>query len=233
MSNVKFTTILWDMDNTLLDFEYSMKKALHVCFQVFGETLTDEMLDRYDKINDSWWKRLELGEVTKNQLLKGRFIDFFEEYGITQIDVEEFRKLYQIELGRHYCYIDNSLDICKKLQRDVKQYVVTNGVLQTQTSKIKAAGFWDIMDGIFISEVMGFEKPRKEYFDRCLAQIEEKSRDRILIVGDSLSSDIKGGNNAGIKTCWFNPTGKSHGNDVQIDYEIRDLHQIFDVIYDV
>jgi len=112
-------------------------------------------------------------------------------------------------------------------------YVVTNGIAHTQYRRMKDSGIDRYFDGIFISEVMGFEKPRKEYFDRCLAQIEEKSRDRILIVGDSLSSDIKGGNNAGIKTCWFNPTGKSHGNDVQIDYEIRDLHQIFDVIYDV
>lgn len=231
MKNRRFTTILWDVDNTLLDFEYSMTKAMHACFQAFGEELTQEMLARYEQINDSWWKRLERGEVTKKQLLNGRFLDFFGEYRISHMDVDEFRTMFQTELGRHYSYMENSLEICGRLQGSVKQYIVTNGVLATQTSKIRASGFWEFMDGIFISEVIGYEKPRIEFFDQCLSRIDEKDKNKILIVGDSLSSDIKGGNNAGIKTCWYNPSGKKAGENYHIDYEMNSLQQIFEIIY--
>ena len=231
MNEAGITTIFWDMDNTLLDFEYSMRKALQVCFETFGERLTEEMLAGYERINSTWWKRLELGQVTKKQLLNGRFVDFFAAYGLEHMDPEAFRKQFQIELGRHYSYIDHSLEVCRSLHGKVKQYVVTNGVLETQTSKIKLAGFWDLMDDIFISEVAGYEKPRKEFFQYCMERIEETDPDKILIVGDSLSSDIKGGNNAGIRTCWFNPTGKKCTEELRIDYEIISLQQIYEVIY--
>lgn len=230
----EITTILWDMDNTLLDFEYSMVTSLGNCFQAFGETLTEDMLKRYEQINDSWWKRLERGEVTKADLLNGRFVDFFREYQMEHIDVEAFRGMYQEELGKNFSYIENSLEICAGLHRDKKQFVVTNGVKTTQYAKIKASGFRDVMDGVFISEELGYEKPRKEFFEQCMGLLEEKDPDRILIVGDSLSSDIRGGNNAGIKTCWFNPAGKKVGEayaDLRIDYEIRHLKQILEVIY--
>ena len=97
--------------------------------------------------------------------------------------------------------------------------------------KITAAGFSELMDDIFVSEVIGYEKPKKEFFEGCLKKISEKDLSRILIVGDSLTSDIAGGNNAGIRTCWYNPAGKKVGADYRIDYEIRNLQQIFEVLY--
>ena len=229
MKEKRFTTILWDNDNTLMDFEYSMHKALKACFAAYDLFINDEIIARYEEINASYWKRLEKGEVTKSQLLDGRFNDLFQELGY-EVDVPEFRKLFQVELGSYYCYLDNSLDICKALHGKVKQYIVTNGVEETQIRKTKAAGFYDLMDEIFISGVVGYEKPRKEFFDYCLGRIEEKDPEKILIVGDSLTSDIAGGNNAGIKTCWYNPKGKKAGEEYQIDYEINNLEQIFEVL---
>lgn len=226
----RFTTILWDNDNTLMDFEYSLHKALYACFEAFNLHIDEKIIARYEVINTAYWKRLERGEVTKQQLLDGRFIDLFSELGY-EVDVAEFRKMFQVELGSYFMYLDDSLGICKKLQGKVKQYIVTNGVRETQIKKITAAGFFDIMEEIFISGDVGYEKPRKEFFDHCLEKIGEKDIDKVLIVGDSLTSDIAGGNNAGIKTCWYNPKGKTADSQYHIDYEINNLNQIFEVIY--
>ena len=226
---MKYKVILWDNDNTLMDFEYSMHKALTSSFEEFGLEINSEIIGRYEEINTQYWKRLERGEVTKKELLNGRFIDLFKELGY-EVDVETFRKFFQAELGSYYAYLDNSLEICKKLHGKVAQYIVTNGVEETQMKKIKASGFFDLMEDIFISGVIGYEKPRKEFFDYCLDRIGVEP-EQILIVGDSLTSDIAGGNQAGIHTCWYNPKGNKADDHYRIDYEINNLEQIFEVIY--
>jgi len=226
----KITTILWDVDNTLLDFNYSMRNSLKQCFRTVGLKTTEAMLDRYAEINEGWWKRLERGEVTKQQLLNGRFVDFFAEFGLEELDVERFRKDYQRNLGTIYSYLDDSLTICKALQTKFKQYVVTNGVASTQRSKLNLSGFTDVMEKLFISEEIGHNKPERDFFTCCLEQIEEKNPEKILIVGDSLTSDIQGGNSVGIKTCWYNPKERQRPEGVSVDYEISDLHQIYDIL---
>ena len=197
----KFTTLLWDVDGTLLDFLYSQRIAISKCFKTIGREITDEQIRRYSEINDDWWKRLELGQVTKEQLLTGRFTTLFDEYGIAGVDVEAFRQEYQLHLGSVFSFIDDSLTIVKALQTKVRQYVITNGVTSTQKSKLKLSGLADAMDGLFISEEIGTPKPQKEFFEHCMEHIEEKDKSKILIVGDSLTSDIKGGCLAGIPTC--------------------------------
>lgn len=224
------TTILWDVDNTLLDFNYSMRNAMKQCFRTVGLRVTEAMLDRYAEINEGWWKRLERGEVSKEQLLNGRFTDFFAEYGLVELDVEKFRKDYQRNLGTIYSYLDDSLTICKSLQTKFKQYVVTNGVADTQRGKLNLSGFADVMEKLFISEEVGYHKPDKDFFAYCLEQVEEKDPKKILIVGDSLTSDIKGGNSVGIRTCWYNPKELPLQGGFFVDYEINDLHQIYDIL---
>ncbi len=226
----KITTIFWDVDNTLLDFNYSMRNALKQCFRAVNVKVTEAMIDRYAVINEGWWKRLERGEVTKEQLLNGRFVDFFSEYGLEELDVEKFRKDFQRNLGNIYSYLDDSLTICKALQTKFKQYVVTNGVASTQRSKLGLSGFADVMQELFISEEVGHNKPDKEFFAYCLEHVEEKDLSKILIVGDSLTSDIQGGNSVGIQTCWYNPKEKPLQEGFSVDYEINDLHQIYDIL---
>lgn len=226
----KYTTILWDVDGTLLDFVYSQRCALTSCFETIGMEITEEIIARYSQINDVFWKRLELGEITKAQLLNGRFIQLFEEYDIHDVDVEAFRQQYQKELGCVYSYIDDSLQICKSLHGKVKQYVVTNGVTSTQENKLRLSGLGELMEALFISEQIGAPKPHKEYFDYCLAHVEEQDKSRILLVGDSLTSDIKGGVLAGIPTCWYRPEGTVNSTEYKPDYEISDLHQIYEIL---
>lgn len=226
----RITTILWDVDDTLLDFPYSQKYAISKCFHSIGREITEEMIERYSQINTSYWKRLELGEITRQELLPGRFLTLFEEYKIQGVNVEAFRAEYQEALGSVYSYLDDSLTICKSLQGCYKQYVVTNGVASTQRNKLKLSGLDEVMDGIFISEELGASKPSALFFDACLEQVMEKDRSRILLVGDSVSSDIKGGSAAGILTCWYHRTEEENPTQWQADYEIHDLHQIYDVL---
>lgn len=225
----KFTTILWDVDNTLLDFDYSQRYALAKCFHSIGRELTEEQLRRYAQINDAYWKRLELGEVTKAQLLPGRFVTLFQEFGIEGVDVEAFRQEYQAALGSVFSFRDDSLAICRSLRGVVKQYVITNGVTATQRNKLEISGLAAVMDGIFISEEIGKPKPDVRFFHYCLQHVEERDKSKILVVGDSPTSDIKGGIQAGIPTCWYN-AGESQAGDYHPDYEISDLHMIYEIL---
>lgn len=227
---MKYECLLWDVDGTLLDFEYSQKYAIRKCLQEIGISAGEDIIKRYSEINDSYWKRLELGEITKAQLLTGRFVSLFKEYGILCEDVESFRHNYQEYLGSVYQYLDHSLEICEKLNGRCRQFVVTNGVTSTQINKLKSAGFADIMEGIFISEEVGAPKPQKAFFDACFARMGEVSKEKILIIGDSLSSDILGGINAGIDTCWYNPSGQPAKAGIQFTYQIDHLSQIQNII---
>ncbi len=230
----RFTTIFWDVDDTLLDFAYSQRHALSECFRSIGREMTEAELALYTQINDDYWKRLELGEVTKEQLLTGRFLLLFEKLGIEGVDVEGFRAGYQAGLGSTFSFLDDSLAICRSLRGKVRQYVITNGVTSTQRSKLKLSGLSEVMDGVFISEEIGSPKPQRRFFDHCLSHVEEKDKSRILIVGDSLTSDIKGGVQAGIPTCWYRrgagTMDKVLGAGCRPDYEISDLHKIYDIL---
>jgi 2-haloacid dehalogenase len=158
----------------------------------------------------------------------------FEKLGIEGVDIESFNEEYQAALGSVFAFLDDSLNICKALRGKVRQYAVTNGVTATQQNKLERSGLAEVMDGIFISEQVGSPKPSPVFFDYCLEHMEEKDRSRILIVGDSLTSDIKGGIQAGIATCWYHRaadgTEAGPGASCQPDYVIDDLHKVREIV---
>lgn len=226
----RFTTILWDVDGTLLDFLYSQRYAITKCFRSTGREITEEQIERYSQINDEFWKRHERGEVTRDELLAGRFEKLFTELAIHDIDVKKFQKEYEEALGSVFSHIDDSLTVCKSLSGYVRQYAVTNGNVSIQKRKLKLSGLLETLDGLFVSEEVGAPKPSSAFFDHCLERIEEKDRSKILIVGDSLTSDIKGGIQAGIATCWYRPDTAVNDSPCRPDYEISDLHMIYDIL---
>lgn len=225
------TTLLWDMDETLLNFAAAERAAINALFQEFGfGECSDAMLERYSKINRSYWERLERKELTKPEILVGRFRDFFEAEGLDSTVAAEFNEKYQLSLGDTIVFRDDSYNIVKSLRGKVKQYVVSNGTIAAQTKKLRLSGFGDLMDGVFLSEDLGVEKPDILFFEKVFEKIHPEDKSQVMIVGDSLTSDIQGGNNAGIMTCWYNPEQKPYQGDLRIDHEIRDLHEVYELI---
>lgn len=202
--------LLWDVDGTLLDFKAAESAAIRRLFGEFslGEC-TDEMIRRYSAINEEFWQRLERNEITKQQVLIGRYEQFFAEIGVPVSLAVEFNRRYQVRLGDTIVLRDDSYSIVKSLRGRVRQYVVSNGTVIAQSRKLEGSGLGEMMDGVFLSEALGVEKPNKAFFDAVMDRICPEAPEEVMIVGDSLTSDIRGGNNAGIKTCWYNPEGKT------------------------
>ena len=226
-----FDVILWDVDGTLLKFLEDEKAAIRSLFSEFGlGECTDEMLGRYSGINRKYWNRLERGEMSKAQILVGRFEEFFAAEGLDPSLSGRFNEAYQVRLGDTVVFCDHSKELVGSLVGKIRQYVVSNGTVVAQTKKLLNSGFDKLMDGVFLSEEIGFEKPAKEFFERVFEQIGDVERERVLIVGDSLSSDILGGTYAGIRTCWYNPGGSVNDTEARVDFEVRDLNEIVAVL---
>ena len=228
---MNFTTILWDVDGTLLDFRAAEKAAVQALFREFslGEC-TDEMVRRYSQINEVFWQRLERNELTKPQILVGRFEQFFSEIGISAALAPAFNDRYQLALGDTIVFRDDSISIVRSLQGKVKQYAVTNGTVTAQNKKLTASGLKDLLDGAFLSEGVGAEKTNMAFFDAVFDAIRPTDLSKVLIIGDSLTSDIRGGNNAGIRTCWYNPDHLPARPGFRIDYTISDLREVLDIL---
>ena len=223
--------LLWDVDGTLLDFLAAEHAAINKCFEVFElGTCTDEMIKRYSAINRKYWEMLERGEITKPEVLVGRFKEFFETEGIPTECAEAFNKEYQVRLGDTICFCDDSYELMKSFQGRYKQYAVTNGTKVAQDKKLAKSGLIDLFDDIFISEVIGIEKPGIGFFEHVWNTIGEYDKSEVMIIGDSLTSDMKGGNNAGIVCCWYNPKHVKNDKDVRVDYEVDNLQLLPEIL---
>ena len=224
-------TLLWDIDGTLLDFSKAEEYGIKKCFEIFGlGECTDEMLLRYSKINRKYWEKLERDEITKQQVLTDRFVEFFKSENIDFNDVDKFNDEYQMRLGDKSFPCDNAIEVVTALKGKYNQYAVTNGTIIAQQRKLAQSGLIDIFDDVFISDKIGFEKPSIEFFDAVQEKIGAFKKQEVMIIGDSLTSDIKGGNNAGILCCWYNPLNHTNKENLRIDYEIKDLNEILDII---
>ncbi|MCI8422097.1 MAG: noncanonical pyrimidine nucleotidase, YjjG family [Lawsonibacter sp.] len=223
--------ILWDIDGTLLDFAPAERAALRACFQQFGlGPCPDEQIARYAEINRTYWRRLERGELTKPQILVGRFQDFFAAEGIACPDIEAFNLLFQRHLGETVVFRDHGDQLICSLKGTVLQYAVTNGTCVAQRRKLEKSGLSRLLDRVFISEEVGAEKPDPRFFDAVFSVLGEVPRDQVLIVGDSLTSDMQGGRNASIRCCWYNPQGETAPPDLSPDFIIQNLEQVRDIL---
>ncbi len=223
--------VLWDIDGTLLNFGMSEKYAIRKCFEIFGlGECTDEMLARYAAINRTYWERLERKELTREQVLLGRFQEFFEKEGLNAECAAEFNAEYQVRLGDKAFFNDEGYELVKGLKGKVLQCAVTNGTKVAQDRKLRLSGLDELLDEIFISEDLGVDKPAVAFFDKVWEKIGTFEKDEVVIIGDSLTSDIQGGNNAGILCCWYNPGGKTDTMGLKIDWDIRNLQELKDII---
>lgn len=223
--------LLWDIDGTVLNFLAAEAHAMRFLFKKYnlGEC-SDETIKLYSKINVKYWQKLEKNELTKPEILIGRFREFFEVIGADASIAESFNLDYQVALGDYIEFIDNAKEVLLSQKGKYILAAVTNGTRIAQEKKLRASGLDHVFDAIFISENVGFEKPNPEFFDYVLTSLGVTDKGEVLIIGDSLTSDILGGVNAGIGTCWFNPSHKPNSIGVPVTYEIDDLNKLTDVV---
>lgn len=223
--------LLIDLDDTILDFHKAEHIALCKTLASYGLDPTDAICTRYSRINQEHWERLERKELTRAQVLVGRFAQLFSEVGIAA-DPNAVAETYAENLGIGHYFLPGAREAVESLSRKYQLYIVSNGTASVQRGRLKSADISRFFADIFISQAMGADKPDKRFFDSAFARIPDFDPAQAMIIGDSLTSDILGGKNAGIRTCWVNPGHKDCGSIVP-DYEIESLSQMEALLKDL
>ena len=220
-----FEYLFLDLDDTILDFQKAEHVALSKTLESFGLNPTQEVLTRYNKINKAHWEALERKEMTRDQVLLGRFQMLFREFSV-DADPEKVARSYEHNLGIGHWFLPGAEEAVTALSKKYKLYLASNGTASVQKGRMTSANLYRFFEKVFVSQEIGANKPSTEYFERCFAQIPGFDKAKAIIVGDSLTSDILGGQNAGIATCWVNPNHKERRPDIRVDYEIEALSQL-------
>ena len=213
------------MDDTLLDFHKAEAIAIRKTLTQLGIEPDDNAISRYSAINQDLWKRLENGELTREQVLIRRFDILFSELGVNA-DGDIAWQTYEQFLGEGHYFISGAPALLEALHSKYNLYLASNGTARVQNRRIDSSGIARYFKEIFISQQVGFDKPNQGFFEHCFKSIPAFSKDETIIIGDSLSSDIRGANNSGIRACWFNPKKKPREEGILVHYEITSLDQI-------
>ena len=224
-----FEFLFLDLDDTILDFQKAEHIALSKTLRSFGLEPMETVLKRYNLINKAHWEALERKELTREQVLVGRFQVLFEEMGIDAEPVQ-IARAYEDNLSIGHYFLPGAEEAVKALSKKYKLYLASNGTAKVQAGRLKSADISKYFAEVFVSQELGVNKPSPEYFEKCFARIPNFDKSKAIIVGDSLTSDILGGQNAGIATCWVNPHHKQGRADIRVDYEIEALSQLEELL---
>lgn len=226
-----YKTLLFDIDDTLLDFGAAENIALRLLFEKQGILLTSEIEAHYKKINHGLWRTFEEGSINRDEVVNTRFSLLLKEYG-QEVDGALLDMQYRSYLEEGHQLVEGAIELITDLQHKYDLYIVTNGVSKTQDRRLRDSGLHPLFKDIFVSEDTGFQKPMKEYFEYVFARIPNFSVENALIIGDSLSADIRGGLLAGIDTCWFNPKMKTNDTQMVPTYQIHRLDELYQILND-
>ncbi len=213
-----------DLDDTILDFKKAEYIAIGKTIEDFGVEPTEAIRHRYHEINKWHWEQLEKGTMTRAEILVNRFKALFAELGV-EVDAEMVARTYEKNLSQGHWFLPGAEETVDDLSKKYRLFLASNGTASVQKGRMTSANLYRFFETVFVSQEIGHNKPSKAYFDACFAAIPGFDPARAMIVGDSLSSDIRGGINAGIKTVWVNPDHKDCGS-IRPDYEIEALHQL-------
>ena len=225
----KYKFLLFDADATLMDFHRSEKEAVRECLEFFSLPSDDSVIAKYSEINAGYWKMLERGEIEKEKLYPARWQSLIDYYGFN-CKAQDISDKYIERLATKSYMLDGALELCKSLHGKYKMYIVTNGQKDIQKSRLFPSPLFQFFDECFISEDIGYEKPSIKYFEAVTAQIPNYDPTKAIIIGDSLTSDMQGGINAGIDTCWYNPTNKALPQGYELTYIVSNFDEMAEVI---
>ena len=213
-----------DLDDTILDFQKAEYIAIGKTISDYGVEPTEEVRRRYHVINKWHWEQLELGNMTRQQVLEGRFEVLFRELGVA-VNAAQVARKYMENLSVGHYFLPGAEEATAALSKKYRLYIASNGTASVQQGRMTSANLYRFFEKVFISQEIGHNKPSKEFFEGCFAQIPGFDPAKTVMVGDSLTSDIKGGINAGLTTVWVNPEGKPCGA-IRPDYEIESITQL-------
>ena len=218
-------TVLFDLDDTILDFHRAEHIALSKTLTEMGIDACEKNIALYSEINSAQWKLLELGKLTREEVMRSRFELFFKSINVTR-SVDKAKELYEGFLSIGHFFMPEAIETLDTLVKKYNLYIVSNGTYRIQKERIASADISKYFKEIFISERVGYNKPDVRFFDKCFEKIGDINRERTIIIGDSLSSDILGGINAGIHTCLYNPSHKKNKTDIVPEYETDILSMV-------
>ena len=226
----KYYCVLFDADNTLLNFDTAENKALAETLVNYGIEPDAETVQTYREINSELWKQLEKGQIRREKLMSERFTRFLKAIDAAG-NGAEMNRFYLEQLSTHPDLMSaNVLDVLKELSEVATLAIVTNGFDRVQSRRVQESGLLNYIEDVFVSEKLDGEKPNRKIFDAALRSLGVENREHVLMVGDSLSSDIQGGINAGLDTCWFNPNHAENPGKVCPTYEISNLEELYPLV---
>ena len=238
----RYPYLLFDADNTLFDFDEANVHAFRAVCDAFGLPFSQTLFDRFEIINNATWERCDRGELTKDETgiervraffaaetLRIQFREMSEELGL-ELDIEGCNRVRLEVLGRSTALVPHALEVVRELKKTHRVYLITNAVESVQRGRLGRSALAPLIEEAFISETAGAAKPSVEYFDYVFAHIDGITRENCLVIGDSLTSDIQGANNYGLACCWFNPKKAPKPESLRVDYEIRDLRELYGIV---
>ena len=228
---MKYPYLLFDADDTLFDFPQASRRAFSIMCQMDGIPDTPEVRQLYHDINRELWDAFDRGEVTKDYVTLERYMRLLRSLGLEDRDPARCNRDYLTALGEGVYPLPYAEEVCRELvRRGHKLYILTNAVASVQRSRLLGSVFAALITAAFISEDAGASKPDRAYYDYVRAQVPELTAENCLVIGDSLATDIRGANNAGLPCCWFNPKGRAPSEGLRIDHTITDLRQLLDIV---
>ncbi len=222
---MNYTWLLFDADGTLFDYDAAESKALAAAFAEAGFPYSAHSVATYRAINDRAWAAFERGELTQPQLHLLRFQQTLAALGL-QADAKTFADSYLTHLSRAADLIEGALDVVRHLAGKHALYLITNGIPRVQHGRLARSPLGPYFQGMVISGEVGSAKPHAPIFDAAFEGMGSPAKEEVLIIGDSLSSDIRGGVRYGIDTCWYNPGGRPAPQDLPITYTIQSLDEL-------
>ena len=226
----KYYCILFDADNTLLDFDAAESKALAETLAQYDIEPSNETVQKYRTINEGLWRQLEKGQIRRDKLMSERFARFLKEIGAAGSGAE-MNRYYLSQLSTHPDLMPGGvLDVLHELAEVATLAIVTNGFDKVQSRRVQESGVAAFMEEVFVSERADSEKPNRKIFDTALRTLGVENREHVLVVGDSLTSDIQGGINAGLDTCWLNRSHAENPGQILPTYEIDALEQLYPIV---